>query len=217
VDKSWLVVGPGRTGSQVITMSIHSLYKYDFSIIDKVGPNDAVRPIKPFDVIHTHNPAWLNQVNENTEVIISTRNPIESALSWCILPKLGKYHFYIHNKEYISEFKSVEINKFYLDPDDFLKVYSTIINFYKQLQLKDRYRIIDYSEWSNDTKQIFRRLDINVDEHIKYLRYLPIRNPGSPAKWIENWEDISEICKTLTTDALSLIPNTLITHTLDEG
>lgn len=217
MDKSWLVVGPGRTGSRAIVRSIYSLYKYDFNIINKVNPTDAIRPIKPMDVIHTHDLSWLDQVNENTEVIISTRNPIESALSWCILPKLGRYHFYIYTKEYISELKSIEVKKFYLNPDDFLKSYNTIINFYKQLQLKNRYRIIDYSEWSNDPKQIFRRLDFNVDEHIKYLRYLPIRNPGSPIKWIENWEDISEICKTLTTDALSLIPNTLITHTLNQS
>ena len=216
-DKSWLIIGPGRTGSRAIVRSVYCLYAYDFNVINKINPNDIVRPIKPFDVIHTHDLFWLNQVNENTEVIISTRNPVDSALSWCILPKLGDYHFYSHNKEHISKLKSMEIKKFYLDPNEFLKVYNNAINFYKQIQLKDNYRIIDYGEWSNDPKQIFCKLNFNVNEHTKYLKYLPIKNPGSPIEWIENWEEISDICKTLTTNALSLIPNTLITHTFNEG
>ena len=212
VDKSWLVVGPVRSGSRAIVRSIYSLYRYDFNIINQINPDDIVRPIKPLDIIHTHDLAWLNQVNKNTEVIISTRNPVESALSWCILPKLGDYHFYNFNLKHLSKLKSIEVKKFYLDPNDFLKVYDNIVNFYKQIQLKDNYRIIDYSEWSNDVTQIFRRLNFNVDTHIKYIQYLPVKNPGTPAEWIENWEDISEVCKPLTTNALSLIPLTFITH-----
>jgi hypothetical protein len=217
VDKSWIVVGPVRTGSRTIVRSIYCfLHKYNFSIINKINPNDAIRPIKPLDVIHTHDLSWLDQVTENTEVIISTRNPVESALSWCILPKLGSYHFYIYNEEVSSKVKSIEIKKFYLNPNSFLEVYNNIVTFYKNLQLKNNYRIIDYSEWSDDPTQIFHKLNFNI-EHIKYLKYLPIKNPGSPDQWIENWEEISEICKSLPTNAISLIPNTLITHTFDES
>jgi len=79
VDKSWLVIGPGRTGSLTIVRSIYALYNYDFNVITYVGPCEKVRPIKPLDVVHVHDIKWLHEVNENTEVIISTRNPIESA------------------------------------------------------------------------------------------------------------------------------------------
>lgn len=215
VDKSWLVIGPGRTGSLVIVQSIYSLYKYNFNVINIINPTDIVRPIKPLDVVHTHELSWLNEVNENTEVIISTRNPVESALSWCILPKLDNYHFYSYNKEHLTKLKSTKIKKFYLDPNEFLRYYGNVIDFYKQIQLKDNYRIIDYSEWSNDPKQIFNKLNFNINN--AHIKYLPIKNPGSPIEWIENWEEISDICNSLQKNLISLIPLTFIPHTFDKS
>jgi hypothetical protein len=206
VDKSWLVISPGRTGSLTIVRSIYALYKYDFNVITHVGPNEDVRPIKPLDVVHTHNLLWLNQVNENTEVVVSTRNPIESTLSWCILPKLGEYHFYPYKKEDVDKINSIQVNKFYLDPNKFLSIYNNTIDFYKQLLIKDNYHIIDYSEWSDNPKQILRKLGYNIDAPNKYLT---MKNPESHCDWIENWEEILELVKSLS------VPNTLITHTSD--
>jgi hypothetical protein len=207
VDKSWLVIGPGRTGSLTIVRSIYALYNYDFNVITYVGPYEKVRPIKPLDVVHVHDIKWLHEVNENTEVIISTRNPIESALSWCILPEIGNYHFYPFKDEDVNKLKSLEIKKFYLDSKKFLTTYNNIVNFYKQLKLKDNYHIIDYSDWSHDPTQILHKLGYSVTAPSKYLT---MKNPGSHCDWIENWEEISQICK-------SLIPNTLVTHTSNEG
>ena len=207
VDKSWLVIGPGRTGSLTIVRSIYSLYDYDFNVITYVGPYEGVRPIKPLDIVHTHDLKWLDQVNENTEVIISTRDPIESTLSWCILPEIGEYHFYPFKKEDVYKLKSIKIKKFYLDPNKFLRIYNSIVNFYKQLQMKDNYHVIDYSGWSNDPTKILHKLGYQIDAPSNMLT---IKNPGSHGDWIENWEEISQICK-------SLIPNTLVTHTSNES
>ena len=207
VDKSWLVLSPGRTGSLTIVRSIYSLYKYDFNVITHIGPNEIIRPIRPLDVVHTHNLKWLDQVNENTEVIISTRDPIESTLSWCILPEIGDYHFYPFKDEDVIKLNSIKVKKFYLDPDKFLSIYNRTMDFYKQLPMKDNYHIVDYSEWSDDSTQILRKLGYNVDAPSKYLT---MKNPGSHSDWIENWEEISAICK-------SLVPNTLITNSSNKG
>jgi hypothetical protein len=207
VDKSWLVLSPGRTGSLTIVRSIYSLYKYDFNVITHIGPNEIIRPIRPLDVVHTHNLKWLDQVNENTEVIISTRDPIESTLSWCILPEIGDYHFYPFKDEDVIKLNSIKVKKFYLDPDKFLSIYNRTMDFYKQLPMKDNYHIVDYSEWSDDSTQILRKLGYNVDAPSKYLT---MKNPGSHSDWIENWEEISELCK-------SLVPNTLITDAPNKG
>jgi hypothetical protein len=208
VDKSWLVIGPGRTGSLTIVRSIYSLYKYDFNIITHVGPNEIIRPIKPLDIVHTHTLKWLDEVNENTEVIISTRNPIESTLSWCILPKLGAYHFYPYKNADVVKLNSIKVEKFYLDPDKFLSYYNNTMDFYKQLPMKDSYHIIDYSEWSNDPTQILRKLGYGVDAPGKYLT---MKNPGPHCDWIENWEEISELFKSLS------VPNPLVTHSSNKG
>ncbi len=208
VDKSWLVVGPGRTGSLTIVRSIYALYKYDFNIITHIGPNEDVRPIKPLDVVHTHSLKWLDAVNENTEVIVSTRNPIESTLSWCILPEIDNYHFYPFKKEDVIKLYSMKVKKFYLDPNKFLSIYKQVMDFYKQLQVKDNYHIIDYSEWSDSPTQILRKLGYNIDAPSKYLT---MKTPGSHRDWIENWEEITELVKSLS------IPDTFITHTLNKG
>jgi hypothetical protein len=202
VAKSWLVIGPGRTGSLTIVRSIYSLYKYDFNVITHIGPNEVTRPIKPLDVVHTHDLKWLNEVNEDTEVIISTRNPVESTLSWCILPEIGDYHFYPYKEEDMNKLKSMEIKKFYLSPSKFLSTYIRTVNFYKKLQLKDSYKILDYSEWSDDPSKILRKLGHGVDSPIKYLT---AKNPGSHCDWIENWEEISKISESLPKSVNDLI------------
>jgi hypothetical protein len=202
VDKSWLVIGPGRTGSLTIARSIYSLYKYDFNVITHVGPNEISRPIKPLDVVHAHDLKWLDQVNENTEVIISTRNLIESALSWCILPMIGDYHFYPYMEEDMDKLKSIEIKKFYLSPSKFLSTYIRIVNFYKNLKFKDSYKILDYSEWADDPSKILHKLGYNVNAPVKYLT---AKNPGSHNDWIENWDEIISISKSLPKNASDII------------
>ena len=202
MDKSWLVVSPGRTGSLTIVRSIYSLYKYDFNVITHVGPETKIRPIQPLDVVHAHDLKWLNQVNDDTEVIISTRNLVESALSWCILPEIGDYHFYPYKEEDMDKLKSIEIKKFYLSPSKFLSTYIRMVNFYKKLQIKDSYKILDYSEWSDDPSKILRILGYDADAPVKYLT---AKNPGSHSDWIENWDEIMSISKSLPNNANDLI------------
>jgi hypothetical protein len=102
----------------------------------------------------------------------------------------------------------MKVKKFYLDPNKFLSIYKQVMDFYKQLQVKDNYHIIDYSEWSDSPTQILRKLGYNIDAPSKYLT---MKTPGSHRDWIENWEEITELVKSLS------IPDTFITHTLNKG
>ena len=202
VDKSWLVIGPGRTGSLTIVRSIYSLYNYNFNKITYVGPNDSIRPINPLDVVHAHDLNWLEQVNEHTEVVISTRSPVESALSWCILPAIGSYHFYPFREESMKSLQSLEVKKFYLNPNDFLNHYNRIVDFYTRLKVKNNFTILDYSEWESDPTKILQKLNYKVDAPAKYLT---VKNPGLHCDWIENWEEISEIFKNLPNNVNDLL------------
>jgi len=201
--KSWLVLGPGRTGSFTIVSSIYALYKNKVAIENQIGPGCPVRPIKPGNVIHTHNLDWLAEITEDTCVIISTRNPIESALSWCIRPKINRYHFFQNKKEDIFDIKFLKIEKFYLSPAVFLSIYnSVVVDFYLQLKMQDSYHLLDYNDWNKNPAQILRKLGYNIDVSMDYF---PIKNPWSPSDWIENWEEISEICSTLPNNVNDLL------------
>ena len=201
-DKSWLIVSPGRTGSKTIVNSIryYALCKYN-SKINYVGPNEISKPIKSYDIVHSHNPKWLNEINDNTKVIISSRDMIESTLSWCIVPKInyldGEYHFYPYKISSIVKFNLINNNvknKFYVDPTHFLSIYYDIVKFYKETQIKDSYHILDYSEWADQPSTILRKLNYDIDVPEKFL---PLKNPGPHSDWIENWEEILEISKSL--------------------
>lgn len=204
INKSWLIVGPGRTGSLTIVNSILSqyiLHGYKANMLTYVGPDNISRPINPLEIVHVHNTDWLEQVNSNTEVIISTRDLVESALSWCILPKLGDFHFHAKNKEAMIKFDLLETkiktnqSKFYLHPDVFLSNYYRVVDFYKKLKIKNSYILIDYSDWEHQPSNILQKLNF------KFLyipkKFLTMKNPGKSSDWITNWEEITEICNFL--------------------
>lgn len=193
--ESWLIVSPGRTGSLTIVRAIYQLYNFDFSKINYISPNFEPKDIKPFDIIHSHNIEWLNYVADHTTVIVSTRNPIESALSYCILPEIGTYHFYPFKKEDVEKVNSFKIKKFYLDTEKFLETYKSCISFYNKIKLKKNYKVLDYSQWNENPKSIAKLLGLNLDLDLKHLT---LKNPGKHKDFILNWEEIEKLCQKLS-------------------
>lgn len=198
MNDSWLIIGPGRTGSQAIARSLYSLYKFDFDKIKYIDSLEQPKPIGPGTIVHAHNMAWFNIIKNDINVVISTRNPVESALSWVIRPKLVKYHFFGFKEEDINEHRNIKITKFHVTKENFLFYYNKAMNFYNNLRIKKNWHVLDYSDWSSDPTQILKKLNFNVNVS---LNELTIKNPGKHSDWIENYEEINDLCKTLVTKA----------------
>jgi hypothetical protein len=139
VDKKWIIVGPGRTGSLLIVRSLYVFYGFNYSKFTYLGPNVVPKPLEPNSIVHSHDPNWVNFADDNTRVIVSTRDPVESALSWCIQPMIGKWH--IMN---IRDLNQTCITKFVLDPNTLLRTYNKIINFYKNFVVLPEYTVLNY-------------------------------------------------------------------------
>lgn len=191
---SWIVIGPGRTGSLTIARSLYSFYNYDENKFVYFGPDDKPRLINKNFIVHTHNKKWLDFVNTNTEIIVSTRDPVDSALSWCIQPKLKQWHFYPWKTEDVDALKNLKISKFYLNPADLLNRYQNIMNWYNSLEIKNNYKILDYSKWCDNTSLILLLLGY---KKIAPKNLLTIKNPYSYKDWVINHEEITDLCDSL--------------------
>jgi hypothetical protein len=201
---SWMVLGPGRTGSLVI---VHMLF---FSSVPKLiyrDPDIAARSIDEHELIHTHNLDWLNHVTDSTGIVISIRNPIESALSWCILPKFGKtngklnYHFFKHTIRKVEELQH-NIVPFTLPVDQFLEAFNHANSFYEQYELQDQHYIIEYEDWCDQPGRILDQLELVEYSPATLLTLdsvpIPLKNPGSHSEWISNWAEIERVSKSLS-------------------
>jgi len=193
VAKSWLVLSPKRTGSLAIVRSLYALYNYDANKFNYVSPSDSPHSIQQDFIIHTHNIDWIEFVTENTEVIISVRDPVESSLSWCIQPLLKEWHFYPWQVDKVNEIKKIE--GFYLNPKDFIQSYENTIQWYNDLKIKDSYKILNYADWKDNPSTILTRLGYDT---IAKENRLTLKNPGMPERWIKNYDEISDIANKLS-------------------
>lgn len=195
---NWIVLGSGRTGSRVIVNSLYALYNYDKDNYTVINPHEKPKPLIKNQIVHTHDPYWLDYETENTKVIISTRDPVDSVLSWFVKPLLNdQWHLYAHNpmdvKTYIDLRKSTY--KVNIDIDMFIEKYQQALNVYAKIKLKPTYKVIDYSDWCDDSSRILPLLGY---ENIKTdSKYLILKNPGPHSKWIENYDELSKVIETL--------------------
>ena len=200
---SWIVLGPVRTGSLVIANKLF----FSAPELRYRAPDISPRAINNPELIHSHDLNWLNYAADDTGVVISIRNPIESALSWCILPKFGQtdgavnYHFFNHTIKKFEELQN-NIEPFDLNIDKFLEAFSLVNMFYSQIEVKDHYYIMDYANWSSDTTKILNQLDIAEPRTVPILTKtsvpVPLKNPGSHKQWIRNWEELMKVSETLS-------------------
>ncbi len=199
----WLVLSPGRTGSKVIVDCLRSYYYDRKMFLDYIGPNRVTKILEEnlelpnLAVYHSHKYKTLEWINLGFKVIISTRDTVECALSWCIQPQLhGLYHLYEKQHPDIIKDLKQEIPQFYLDPEELLRIYDNINLFYADLDknLLKQTVFIDYTEFSNNPKEVYKKLNLEAP---KIIARIPIKNPGEHKDWILNWSEIEGIISKL--------------------
>lgn len=194
---SFVVLGPGRTGSLSVVRSLYALYNYNDYVY--CSPKTWPRLIEPNEVVHTHRVEWLDFVdNKRTQVIITTRDPVDSTISWFLKYDITQqWHFYANDADDIKRYMDVrkKTHKVYIDPDAFVEKYKEALNVYNRIELKPTYKIIDYNDWCDDPNKILPLLgyeNFRVDP-----RGLILKNPGPHSRWIENWDELSKVLETL--------------------
>ena len=200
----WMVLTPGRSGSTFIVESIsltnsirpfndslsmvHSLNDINFNIdtVDQLN-------FQPGNVWHSHNLNSLNFVDNNTELIISTRSIKEITVSF-ELAKLTKIWHFKNNNSELNQARKNDISKltsFEISPASFVNQYNLMKNWYMACReiletKKLHYKVIDYSEFANNNEKIFDILKIsknnltdivtkipyNIENIIKILHFL---------------------------------------------
>jgi hypothetical protein len=94
----------------------------------------------------------------------------------------------------MKEYLNVKIIPFELNFVEFYEHYDNALIFYRTMAeyLKEHnpnVKIIDYSEFEQDSSSILALLDIE-DDGASTFGQKSIKNPGSPEAWISNWHDI---------------------------
>lgn len=196
--ENWLVLGPVRSGTMAV---VNSLFYYKpLQLRRSQRPGLEPRRLEPREIIHAHNPDWLDHVTKDTGVVICVRNPLASALSWSILPKFGLvdqqpiFHFHRKDAAKVQEI-SENIQPFYLPLEQVCRAVEQAENFYArilQCEHLGQHRIIIYESWCDDPGRILTQLGIRPYP-IPHL----LKSPGTPKQWIENFDEVIAYGKTL--------------------
>jgi hypothetical protein len=202
-NDKWLILSPGRTGSKMIVDCLYSAYREANLPIKTIMPQELVTEIRPLTICHSHSISSLSLINQNVKVVLSARDMVESALSWCIYPKLGKFHLYpVRHQTRIEELQE-SIPAFYLPKEDLFWKYKNIKTFYDSLaaDVLARLTIIDYEDIKNDPAKVYDILGVT-----KPARYnqMAIKNPGTHEQWITNWDEISKFIAKLERTPLEI-------------
>ena len=174
----WLIASPGRTGCVLMSGIIRDIY-----VENNQTPNVWI-------LHHYHN---LNEHSlENSNCILSFRNPVKITLSHIIRKKTDKW-------QYRNNVDNINIEPFYLYPEEFLNIYNETCKWYDFLpkEFKSTCTVIDYKKY-----------EYNPIVHIPLILKLPklnnitensnlSRTPGPHNKWISNWKEIQEIIYSL--------------------
>lgn len=192
--KSWLIVGPGRTGSKLIVDTLRGVYRS--KKIDPIyhSPEHAIiDPAQSYCVYHSHRVEdYLKLLNTDTQLVLSTRDMIDSALSYCIQEQTNIWHTYANLPQ-----TKLEIKPFHLDLARFDHYYNRVNNFYVEIlpHLNNKTFIIPYSEITNGYRKILELLNLNWVYLPNYV--MPIKKPGNFPDWIINWDKIVNHIETL--------------------
>jgi hypothetical protein len=195
-NDKWLVLSPGRTGSKIIIDCLCSSYSEANLPLEYITPNKEITEIPALAIGHSHSIDSLHHIDKNVRVVLSTRDIVESALSWCIYPKIGKFHLYpTHHQVKIDELQE-NIPAFHLTKEDLYRSYRHIKAFYDILATMPTQftAIIDYEDIKNDPAKVYDILGVTKPASYKQMA---IKNPGTHEQWITNWDEISEFISKL--------------------
>ena len=188
-DHSWIVIGPGRTGSKFIVDVISAAIRQTGIDATYIHPDRSVLPF-PGVVQHSHNTNHLKL--GHSHCVLSTRDCVDSALSWCIRPHVGIYHFYPN----ASHARTMKIKPFVLDEEIFLQHHKQIQQFYIDVEkyLPQNTIRIDYSQFQDSPRSI---IDILKFDPSTPLHRAVKKNPTTHSDWILNWDEIDLVIKSL--------------------
>ena len=195
-NDSWIILGPGRTGSKILVDSLTELYQLHNIDLATVEPTDDIVSISPSTIYHSHLMSDTDFGNTVTYFVISIRDMVDCALSWTKRPHIGHYHLY--EKTHSTHIQSLnnKIPAFYLDPNILLAEYNRVVMFYKVLNIDHvkNILIVDYDGVCGSGTRLLETLDFPC---LVNPTSIPIKNPGTNEEWIINWVEISQIISTL--------------------
>ena len=180
--KSWFIIGPGRTGSTLLSTIIANSIdcKYVLRLPRKM------MQLREGDVFHTHNIDFLPLIADHTQCIISTRDIIDSTLSKIIAEHTKIYGYWTES----DITKCETMSKVRIPRNVFEReiVYRT--DFFKRLdKAKPKNSIImPYENFKNDPTIIRDILSLPVVED----NVLPMHTPRIYEEWISNWDEVCE-------------------------
>jgi len=188
-NDSWIILGPRRTGSKLISNLIAQAYNDKNMSLKEYDARDIIKEIEVGEIWQTHDPRIVKDLWDETQLIVNTRNIIDISLSWFKAKEAKVYHLWESNPKLIRKLEK-SVPKFNLDILE-LKVFIREIIDWHNIVVKYNPDCIciDYSQFEHDPKNIYKMLDMDVPKNY----YSPIRKtPGSNEDWIKNWAEVKK-------------------------
>ena len=120
---TWIVVGPGRTGSFLITLGISAVYSFNDIQLQWLTSTKELPKKSSGIIVHTHESDC--QKIRSANYILSYRDPCETVLSKIIAERTKVFHYWSNDQ------LKVRLKPFYLDPIDFLLYHGHVLNWYR--------------------------------------------------------------------------------------
>lgn len=191
---SWVVLSPMRTGSFLLANSISMAYKKEGVILKWMSPEEPPCPVRRREIWHCHSQYILGLLHPETQLVISTRCPIESAISFIKAERYGTWHLtdarLIYNMLHSTP-------SYHIDPQYVIQVTDRMCEWYETLTTNISnipHTLIDYKEFANgDLTKVHKKLDIPEPLGATMAS---AKTPGTNNQWIENWSEIEEVVNT---------------------
>jgi LPS sulfotransferase NodH len=191
---SWVVLSPMRTGSFLLANSISMAYKKEGVILKWMSPQDTVWPVRRGEIWHCHSQYILGLLHPETQLIISARDPIESAISFIKAERYGTWH--LTDAKLVYNIMN-SVPSYHIDPQYIIQTIDRMCEWYETLTTNIsniRYTLVDYKEFSNgDLTNVHKKLDIPLPVGAMLAT---AKTPGTNNQWIENWKEIEEVINT---------------------
>lgn len=211
ISTNWVITSPGRTGSRFISDVLTIFYKEKFGVDTKyVGPGAKYDPHGHWQMYHTHDPTQIVSQKRNARSILSVRDIVESALSYCVVDRTKLYH--VFGSTNIGTIPRVK--QFHLPVHEFMEQYAYQVGFYRQVRglVQPDTIIVRYSSMASDWRSIL--WGIGIEAHLitpeiqnKIESLAPIKNHWDSQQWISNWGEIDFCIRSLPRDPEIFIKN----------